>query len=463
MASILDIGIAIPSKRLNPEIYQRATQIPLNGERTVADYDEDSITLAYSAGSNILNDEIARRVIQIIFASTTPVYGEKSNSSIIATALDLNEHVHAMDLTASQNSMLSGMWSAVKSLEGEDGLSLIVSGEKRTGAPGSAEEANSGDAGAAVLIGNDDSGIAIIEDHYTKESNFMSTWRLAEHKVPFSSEQKFSMEVGFQKSSINCIKEFLNLRGIKPDSISALVLLAPDGKAQSAVFKESSVRTGKDEAEELFKKTGYCGTTTPVLLLAYLFEKLKEGERLLLCSFGDGMELILLRITGNKKTNNNLQAQLERKSPLSDYSEFLKLKGFIEYKNPEPFTSIPVLTREEDALLRLYARRCTECGEINYPPRRICLKCSQKDMFENIKLKKSGTIYTFTKDFVYPCPFPPTAMAVVDLDGGGSFYCQVVDPDKNDIHIGDRVKLTLRRLHEGGEFVHYFWKAELER
>ncbi len=80
---------------------------------------------------------------------------------------------------------------------------------------------------------------------------------------------------------------------------------------------------------------------------------------------------------------------------------------------------------------------------------------------ENVKLKKSGKIYTYTRDYVYTNPFPPTTMAVVDLDNGGRFYCQMVDADKEKVSIGSKVTLTLRRLHEGGDFIHYFWKAKL--
>lgn len=460
MTSIIDIGFTIPGKRLTDEIYFKATKIHLNGERSVADYDEDSITLAYSAGEEALKACDRSRIKHLVFASRAPVYEEKLNSSVIATALDINPEAETIDLIGSQRSQISALIMASERTQKDGELSLVLSGESRTYEPGSQEEVVSGDAGAGLLISHKDEGIAVIEDYYSIFSNFMSSWRMSGERFPSSSEQKFSMEHGFQKIALTGIHEFLKKKNLRIEDISAMALIAPDGRSQNSVFKETGIKHGREEAEELFKKIGFCGTPMPFILFVDLLDKLKEGERALLCAYGDGFELILLRITGKGKSiKDKLLEQIDNKLPLNDYSEFLKLKGLIGEEKIKPFTSVPVLNREETALLRLYGTKCKKCSAIQYPPRRICWNCSAKDEMENVKLNKSGKIYTYTKDYVYTNPFPPTAMAVIDLDGGGRFYCQVVDSDKDRINIGSRMKLTLRRLHEAGDFVHYFWKA----
>ncbi len=50
-------------------------------------------------------------------------------------------------------------------------------------------------------------------------------------------------------------------------------------------------------------------------------------------------------------------------------------------------------------------------------------------------------------------------MAVVELEGGGRFYGQMTDVEPREVKVGMDVSLTLRRLHEGGDFVNYFWKV----
>lgn len=458
MAFISHIDVSLPEKRLTDEIYFKATKVHLNGERTVADFDEDSITLSYSAGEAILEKIDRNKVGELYFVSTTPVYAEKSNAGIIATALDLKKETRTYDLTGSTRSLLSAIKLASENLK--NGFSLVVSGEVRIGIPGSQEELYSGDCGGAILLSDKD-GVAEIIAHSSFFSNFMFSWRLSGEHAVTSGEQKFIMEEGFRKTALAGIKEFLRMNNIKPSDINYLLLLAPDGRAQAGVYRETGIKGGKEEIEQLYTQTGFCGTVTPLLLFAAIIDKLKKGDMVLLCAYGDGIEILLLRATVNGSEINFLN-RLTIKKPLNDYSEFLKLKGFIEREKIKPFTSIPVLTREEEALLRLHGTKCRKCGTIQYPPRRICWNCSAKDEMEDFKLNKHGTIYTYTKDYVYTSPFPPTAMAVLDLDGGGRFYCQVVDPDKNEINIGSRMKLTLRRLHEGGDFVHYFWKAMRE-
>ncbi len=76
-----------------------------------------------------------------------------------------------------------------------------------------------------------------------------------------------------------------------------------------------------------------------------------------------------------------------------------------------------------------------------------------------MSLSRSGTVFTQTRDHVYPLG-GPQSMAVVSLDGGGRFYGQVIDG--MDVVIGDRVSLVLRRLHLGGGVPQYFWKVAPE-
>ena len=60
---------------------------------------------------------------------------------------------------------------------------------------------------------------------------------------------------------------------------------------------------------------------------------------------------------------------------------------------------------------------------------------------------------------MFESPDPPTAHAVVDLDGGGRLYLQLTDCDAERVAIDMPLELTFRRLHEGGGFNNYFWKA----
>ena len=75
------------------------------------------------------------------------------------------------------------------------------------------------------------------------------------------------------------------------------------------------------------------------------------------------------------------------------------------------------------------------------------------------QLARAGTVVTETRDHAYPVS-RSTGMAVVELDGGGRFYGQVVPSAQ--VAIGDRVRIVPRRLHDGGGAAQYFWKLAPE-
>jgi len=462
MAGIIDIGVYIPRKRITHDIYFKATGNPLSGERAVADFDEDSITLSYSAASNILSEEQNEEIDALFFVSSTPVLNERSNAGIVATALDLKKNIIVSDIQGSAGVLLSSINHASFLSNHEGTRTLIVAGEKKRSRPASFEESSSGDAGSAVLIGDHPECLAIIEDYLSSYSSLSISWQRRDMPFPASGELKFNMEKLFKEQVISGIKNFLKNSNMDIKDISSLLVLAPDGRSHTDIYKTTGIKEGRDEVEEVYRNCGYCGTATPLILLASFLKTPREGKRILLCSAGDGVELLLLKTTGKKYEGSaKIQNEFSHKMPLTDYTEFLKIRDILDTEKINPFSSMPVLFREEDSILRFRGKRCKKCKSIQYPPRRICWQCSAKDEMEDVKLKKEGTIYTFTRDYVYTSPFPPTAMAVVDLDGGGRFYGQVVDSDKNRIKIKSRVKLTLRKLHEGEELVHYFWKITL--
>jgi hypothetical protein len=115
--------------------------------------------------------------------------------------------------------------------------------------------------------------------------------------------------------------------------------------------------------------------------------------------------------------------------------------------------SSPRYWREIPQRYRYEAAKCTGCGKIFFPPRRICDECrSQK--FEATRLAEEGKILTYTVIHIPPTPFAdqaPYAMAVVELDDAVRVLMQVADCDFEDLAVGKRVRITFRKLQEEGE------------
>jgi len=108
--------------------------------------------------------------------------------------------------------------------------------------------------------------------------------------------------------------------------------------------------------------------------------------------------------------------------------------------------------REIPQRYRMEAGKCTACGEVHFPPRRVCMKCGKQE-FETVVLPDTGTVETYTVIRVAPDEFTdlsPYAVALVKLDDGTRLMSQLVDVDLEKIEIGLPVKIEFRRVRDDG-------------
>ena len=77
-AGIISYGAYIPKYRLERKLISEAWGTrPMSGERAVASFDEDSITMGVAAAIDCLNGIDREQVDGFFFASTTSPYSEK--------------------------------------------------------------------------------------------------------------------------------------------------------------------------------------------------------------------------------------------------------------------------------------------------------------------------------------------------------------------------------------------------
>jgi uncharacterized OB-fold protein len=109
-------------------------------------------------------------------------------------------------------------------------------------------------------------------------------------------------------------------------------------------------------------------------------------------------------------------------------------------------------TREIPQRYRLEAGKCSACGKIYYPPRRVC-QCGGRD-FETVVLPDTGKVATYTVIRVGPSDFTdevPYALAVVEVEGGVRLMAQLVDVPLENIETGLPVRLEFRKIYQEGE------------
>ena len=463
MVGITSYGAYIPKYRLGREVVARAWGPRfITGERAVANHDEDSLTMATEAALNCLGGVDAKTVDGLIFASTTSPYLEKQASTLVATALDLPTEIYTADHLSSLRAGTAALKNALDAVKGGNSKNfLVAAADSRRGEPGSDSEQLFGDGSAALMVGG--AGVvASMEGAYSLSEEFMDSWRKQDDDFVQKGDGAFVQAYGYGRMVPKCIQGILKKYEMKIADISQFVIPAPDSRVYARVTKALNLSAGSYLEDPLLTTVGDTGAAAPLMLLAAALEKAKPGERILLCSYGAGnTDAFIFQVTPEierLKDRPGVTHYQAAKKPLANYEKFLKFQNTLPSEPLEPYSSWALLWKEKKQNLQLYGTRCKKCGTFAYPRRRVCLKCSAKDEYEDVKLPRRGKIYTLAKDYLFPNPDPPTVMAVADMEGGGRFYGQVTDCDPARVKIGTPVELTFRRFHQGGGFYNYFWK-----
>jgi hypothetical protein len=121
--------------------------------------------------------------------------------------------------------------------------------------------------------------------------------------------------------------------------------------------------------------------------------------------------------------------------------------------------------REIPQRYRLEAGKCQKCGQVHFPPRRVCSKC-KGTTFETIHLSEEGRLVTFTVVRVASDKFSkqtPFVVGIVELNDGLRLTTQLADVDVDKVEIDQKVKLVFRRIQEDGRagILCYGYKAVL--
>jgi len=111
--------------------------------------------------------------------------------------------------------------------------------------------------------------------------------------------------------------------------------------------------------------------------------------------------------------------------------------------------------REIPQRYRLEAGKCTSCGKVWFPPRRVCGHegCTNRE-FETVVLPDEGEVETFTVIHVGPPEFgdlQPYAIGLVKLSDGTRIMSQIVDVVPETVEIGMPVRVEFRKISEEGE------------
>ncbi|MFM1987887.1 MAG: hypothetical protein RJA99_844 [Pseudomonadota bacterium] len=468
---ILSVGAYLPRARM-----QRKAVAAANGwfapglkglgkgERTIGNWDEDTITMAVEAARDCLGDLDRSGLKQLVLASTTHPFDDRQNATVVATALHLPSALRTADAAGS---LRAGTGALIAALEGRD-RTLVVAADMRRAKAGSTQEMQYGDGAAAVLVG-EGTPIATLVGAHTESVDFVHQYRMHDRNSDYGWEERWIRDEGYLKLVPRAVGALLKRCGVEPGAVAHFVMPGTLSKVQAAVAKkcglpETAVR------DPLGATVGDTGAAHPLLMLAAALDDAKPGDKVLVAGFGEGCDVLLLEVgQGASAAKRGFRGALADRREESNYLRWLSFTGTIDLERGmraevDKATAMTVLYRNRDMIEGLVGGRCRACGTVQFPRQRYCVNpaCNALDSQDDyVFSERTGKVISYTADGLTYSPDPPTYFGMVQVDGGGRMLMDFTEVDPAAMDVGLPVKMVFRikDADPNRGFVRYFWKA----
>ncbi|WP_254914361.1 OB-fold domain-containing protein [Sphingobium sp. Z007] len=439
------------------------------GERAIANWDEDSVTMAVEAARDCLTGFDRGTVTALSLASTTHPFADRLNSGIVKEALTLSDSISALDVAGSQRAGTSSLIQALNAgVNG--GTQLCVASELRKARPASEGELVQGDAAAAILVGAGDPIARFIGSH-SVTLDFVDHFRASGADFDYTWESRWIRDEGYSMLLGDALAAAIETLVVDPAKIDRLLIPitvrgVPEGLAKKLGVPAAAV------ADTLAPNVGDSGVAHPLLMLAAALEQARPGETIMLVGFGQGCDVLLFETTeaiANLPRRDGFSGALARGKADENYLRFLFHRGLLdldrgmraEADQKQPGTT---LFRNRKTVLGLVGGRCTKTGTVQFPRSEISVNPNDRAIGtqEDYPLaEKQARIVTYTADSLTYSPAPPQYYGMIDFEGGGRMFTEFADVDAESIEVGLAMKMMFRikAVDEKRDFIKYFWKA----
>ncbi|MGQ9677639.1 MAG: OB-fold domain-containing protein, partial [Chloroflexota bacterium] len=478
MTGITSYGGYIPWLRLDRmSIYGAmgwlapATVSVAQGERSMCNWDEDSVTMAVAATRDCLAGFDKTKVDALYLASTTLPFADRLNAGIVAAANNLGEDITTADFTSCLKAGTSALIAALQAVKsGEKKQVLVAAADKRDTRAGSFYEMWFGDGAAALLVGDEDV-IAEFKGSYSVSCDFVDHYRASTRRFDYTWEERWLREEGYLKIYPQAIGGLLAKLGISGDQVDKLVIPCLFKREGATIAKAVGIAREK-VVDNMHEVCGETGSAHPLVMLAAALQEAKPGERILVAGFGQGADALLFEVTeniGKLPPRTGIKGSLANKKTTDNYIKFLKFRDLINTEagiraEAPNQTAMTTLWRKRKMILGLVGSRCEVCGTAQYPEMDICVNPECLAAHKQVPYEfadRPAVVRSFTGDMLAYSINPPAIYGMVQFEGGGRLMADFTDCELDDVKVGMPVKMVFRRhaTDEGRGFVGYYWKA----
>lgn len=474
MVGITAYGAYVPRFRISRKTITGAmgwfSSAGIPGERSVANYDEDTVTMAVAASMDCLGNDNHEIIEALYLATVTAPYKERLNAGIVATALDPRPNVRTADFCDSTKAGTTALIAACDAVAAGTAVNaLVCASDCRTAKPGSFEESNYGDGAAAVIIGK--SGvIARLGGSYSLSYDFMDRIRIDSDRFVHAAEDKWIRDEGYTRFIPEAISGLFKKYSLGPKDFSKVIFPCLYVREHSLIAKGLGFDSSQIQ-QELLTLVGDTGTTHPLMMLVSALESAKPGDRLLVASYGNGSDAMFFEVTPEimtLKPRRGIRQHIASKKELASYEKYLSFRNVLPVERGprgEPGPSwVTLMWRDRKEILGLHGSKCRKCGTPQFPAQRICVApdCGAVDQMDDYSFAgKRARLFSFTADGLAFSVSPPEMYGVIDWEGGGRYIFDITDTEPESLKVDMPMEMTFRKRYadEAHAIYGYFWKA----
>ena len=473
-------GGYVPRRRLQREVIA-ATNAWFNpglkglgkGERSIANWDEDAVTMAVEAARDALGSTGRDGdVIQGLYlASTSLPFQDRQNAGIVAEALHLGHSLRTLDVTGSQRAGTSALVTALQAVAGGGGPVLVVGAEKRRTKAASQLELTTGDGAAALLIAQD-GGAARLLGHATETVDFVDHYRGQNQAFDYVWEERWVRDEGYLEIVPKAVVRALDAAAVEPGAVTHFCF--PSAARRVAAMLASKLGIPAASVRDNLQGTcGEAGAAHPLLMLVHALEQARPGDKVLVTGFGQGCDALVVEAGERLAAATPLlgiAGHLTRRREETNYQRYLAINDLVTIERGlraevDKQTGLTTLYRNKDMLLGFIGGRCRTCETPQYPKSNVCANptCNAVDSQDDYPFsERTATLNSHTADRLTYSPDPPAYYGMVQFDEGGRAMMDLADIDPDtELQVGQPMRMVFRvkDYDTNRGFRRYFWKA----
>jgi 3-hydroxy-3-methylglutaryl CoA synthase len=441
------------------------------GTRALANWDEDSLTMAVAAARDCLGaSEDRNHVRSVYLASCTLPFAERLNAAVACEALTLTEDVEALEIGGSQRAALSALVQGLNKVRADGEHVMVLATDSRKARAASSQELDHGDGAAALLLGADNV-IAEYLGGATLTVDFIDHFRMAGEDIDYAWEERWVRDEGIAKLMPRAITAALVNAKVEASAIDHFIFPSSFRGIDRQVAASCGIWPDA-VMDSLTEQIGELGVGHSLLLLAQLLETAKPGAHIVVAQFGSGAEAIVFRVTNaiaSFRPVKGVSQWLARGVEEKNYTKLLSFKGQLDLEKgvrgeQDRKTALSTAYRHRSAILGFVAGRCDVTGGVHFPPSRLTYYQGRplQDTQKPYKLaERRARVLSWSAEYLSFHRSPPHYYGQVDFDGGGRVLMEFTDVGKGDIESGVEVEMTFRikDIDDRRGFTRYFWKA----